>query len=161
MRDGTAADDGTDGFTLLQYSKGGAADGGGGGRLTLRERRALLPGESEEDITREIDGARLQPRLRRARRRRGAGGGGARAGGGGGVGGGGGAAEGDASRKRSDGLPALKDQEHIEFMARLRRTINKLDLSEKTADVVDAAADEPAPKGAPAGGAGDEKPPKP
>ena len=60
VRDGTAADDGTDGFTLLQYSKGGAADGGGG-RLTLRERRALLPGESEEDITREIDGARLQP----------------------------------------------------------------------------------------------------
>ena len=46
-------------------------------------------------------------------------------------------------------------------MARLRRTINKLDLSEKTADVVDAAADEPAPEGAPAGGAGDEKPPKP
>ena len=77
------------------------------------------------------------------------------------LGGGGGAAEGDSSRKRSDGLPALKDQEHIEFMARLRRTINKLDLSEKTADVVDAAADEPAPKGAPAGGAGDEKPPKP
>ena len=76
-------------------------------------------------------------------------------------GGGGGAAEGDASRKRSDGLPALKDQEHIELMARLRRTINKLDLSEKTADVVDAAADEPAPKGAPAGGEGDEKPPKP
>ena len=89
-----------------------------------------------------------------------AGGGGAGAGGGAG-GGGGGAAEGDASRKRSDGLPALKDQEHIEFMARLRRTINKLDLSEKTADVVDAAADEPAPKGAPADGAGDEKPPKP
>ena len=161
VRDGTAADDGTDGFTLLQYSKGGAADGGGG-RLTLRERRALLPGESEEDITREIDGARLQPADYAA-----AAGGAApaaawaRGGGGGGVGGGGGAAEGDASRKRSDGLPALKDQEHIEFMARLRRTINKLDLSEKTADVVDAAADEPAPKGAPAGGAGDEKPPKP
>lgn len=58
-------------------------------------------------------------------------------------------------------VPALEDQEHIEFMARLRRTINKLDLSEKTADVVDAAADEPAPKGAPADGAGDEKPPKP
>ena len=65
------------------------------------------------------------------------------------------------SAAEGDGLPALKDQEHIEFMARLRRTINKLDLSEKTADVVDAAADEPAPKGAPAGGAGDEKPPKP
>ena len=163
VRDGTAADDGTDGFTLLQYSKGGAADGGGG-RLTLRERRALLPGESEEDITREIDGARLQPADYAAGGVGGGGGGGGvgAGGGSGGVGGGGGgAAEGDASRKRSDGLPALKDQEHIEFMARLRRTINKLDLSEKTADVVDAAADEPAPKGAPAGGAGDEKPPKP
>ncbi len=43
-------------------------------------------------------------------------------------------------------------------MARLRRTINKLDLSEKTADVVDAADEPSAPTGAPAG---DEKPPKP
>ena len=76
VRDGTAADDGTDGFTLLQYSKGGAADGGGGGRLTLRERRALLPGESEDITARSTARASSLPTTPAAA---GAGGSGARA----------------------------------------------------------------------------------